>query len=120
MSLIALMAILIASCSEQQPGTGMEVGGTKTLTFRLTTDGQAQTRAPAPSVTGYKLEYILQVLDAGGSILPGYTQRVETGTFNVTLPLGVAYTCLFWAQYIPDAGGGSEFFDTDDLKAVAL
>ena len=120
MSLIALMAILIASCSEQQPGTGMEAGGTKTLTFRLTTDGQAQTRAPAPSVTGYKLEYILQVLDAGGSILPGYTQRVETGTFDVTLPLGVAYTCLFWAQYIPDAGGGSEFFDTDDLKAVAL
>ena len=120
MSLIALMAILIASCSEQQPGTGMEAGGTKPLTFRLTTDGQAQTRAPAPSVTGYKLEYILQVLDAGGSILPGYTQRVETGTFNVTLPLGVAYTCLFWAQYIPDAGGGSEFFDTDDLKAVAL
>ena len=120
MSLIALMAILIASCSEQQPGTGMEVGGTKTLTFRLTTDGQAQTRAPAPSVTGHKLEYILQVLDAGGSILSGYTQRVETGTFDVTLPLGVAYTCLFWAQYIPDAGGGSEFFDTDDLKAVAL
>ena len=38
MSLIALMAILIASCSEQQPGTGMEVGGTKTLTFRLTTE----------------------------------------------------------------------------------
>ena len=120
MSLIALMAILIASCSEQQPGTGMEVGGTKTLTFRLTTDGQAQTRAAAPSVTGYKLEYILQVLDAGGSILSGYTQRVETGTFDVTLPLGVAYTCLFWAQYIPNAGGGSEFFDTDDLKAVAL
>ena len=120
MSLIALMAILIASCSEQQPGTGMEAGGTKTLTFRLTTDGQAQTRAPAPSVTGYKLEYILQVLDAGGSILPGYTQRVETGTFNVTLPLGVAYTCLFWAQYIPDTGGDNDFFDTDDLKAVAL
>ena len=120
MSLIALMAILIASCSEQQPGTGMEVGGTKTLTFRLTTDGQAQTRAPAPSVTGYKLEYILQVLDAGGNILPAYTQTVETGTFNVTLPLGVAYTCLFWAQYIPDAGGDNEFFATDDLKAVAL
>ena len=120
MSLIALVAILIASCSEQQPGTGMEAGGTKTLTFRLTTDGQAQTRAAAPSVTGHKLEYILQVLDAGGSILSGYTQRVETGTFDVTLPLGVAYTCLFWAQYIPDAGGGSEFFDTDDLKAVAL
>ena len=120
MSLIALMAILIASCSEQQPGTGMEVGGTKTLTFRLTTDGQAQTRAAAPSVTGYKLEYILQVLDAGGNILPTYTQTVETGTFNVTLPLGVAYTCLFWAQYIPDAGGDNEFFATDDLKAVAL
>ena len=119
-SLIALMAILIASCSEQQPGTGMEAGGTKTLTFRLTTDGQAQTRAAAPSVTGHKLQYILQVLDAGGSILPTYTQRVETGTFDVTLPLGVAYTCLFWAQYIPNAGGGSEFFDTDDLKAVAL
>ena len=120
MSLIALVAILIASCSEQQPGTGMEVGGTKTLTFRLTTDGQAQTRAAAPSVTGYKLEYILQVLDAGGNILPTYTQTVETGTFNVTLPVGGAYTCLFWAQYIPNSGGGSEFFDTDDLKAVAL
>lgn len=120
MSLIALVAILIASCSEQQPGTGMEAGGTKTLTFRLTTDGQAQTRAAAPSVTGHKLQYILQVLDAGGSILPSFTQTVETGTFNVTLPLGVAYTCLFWAQYIPDAGGDNEFFDTADLKAVAL
>ena len=120
MSLIALVAILIASCSEQQPGTGMEVGGTKTLTFRLTTDGQAQTRAAAPSVTGHKLQYILQVLDAGGNIISGYTQTVETGTFNVTLPLGVAYTCLFWAQYIPDAGGDNEFFDTADLKAVAL
>ena len=120
MSLIALMAILIASCSEQQPGTGMEVGGTKTLTFRLTTDGQAQTRAAAPTVTGHKLQYILQVLDAGGNIISGYTQTVETGTFNVTLPLGVAYTCLFWAQYIPDAGSVSEFFDTADLKAVAL
>ena len=120
MSLIALVAILIASCSEQQPGTGMEAGGTKTLTFRLTTDGQAQTRAAAPTVTGHKLQYILQVLDAGGSILPSFTQTVETGTFNVTLPLGVAYTCLFWAQYIPDAGGDNEFFDTADLKAVAL
>ena len=120
MSLIALVAILIASCSEQQPGTGMEAGGTKTLTFRLTTDGQAQTRAPAPSVTGHKLQYILQVLDAGGNILPTYTQTVETGTFDVTLPLGVAYTCLFWAQYIPDTGGDNDFFDTDDLKAVAL
>lgn len=120
MSLIALVAILIASCSEQQPGTGMEVGGTKTLTFRLTTDGQAQTRAAAPSVTGHKLQYILQVLDAGGTLIPGYTQTVETGIFNVTLPLGVAYTCLFWAQYIPDAGGDNEFFDTADLKAVAL
>ena len=86
MSLIALMAILIASCSEQQPGTGMEVGGTKTLTFRLTTDGQAQTRAPAPSVTGHKLEYILQVLDAGGSILSGYTQRVAVSYTHLTLP----------------------------------
>ena len=38
----------------------------------------------------------------------------------MTLPLGVAYTCLFWAQYIPDAGGDNEFFDTNDLKAVAL
>ena len=120
MSLIALVAILIASCSEQQPGTGMEVGGTKTLTFRLTTDGQAQTRAAAPTVTGHKLQYILQVLDAGGTLIPGYTQTVETGIFNVTLPLGVAYTCLFWAQYIPDAGGDNEFFDTADLKAVAL
>ena len=120
MSLIALVAILIASCSEQQPGTGMEAGGTKTLTFRLTTDGQAQTRAAAPTVTGHKLQYILQVLDAGGTLIPGYTQTVETGIFNVTLPLGVAYTCLFWAQYIPDAGGDNEFFDTADLKAVAL
>ncbi len=120
MSLIALMAILITSCSEQQPGTGMEVGGTKTLTFRLTTDGQAQTRAPAPSDRIQVGVHPASARCGRGSILSGYTQRVETGTFDVTLPLGVAYTCLFWAQYIPDAGGGSEFFDTDDLKAVAL
>lgn len=119
-SLIVLMAIFLAACSEQQPGTGMEANGVKTFTFKLTTDGQAQTRAAAPTVTGHKLQYILQVLDADGNPISTAAQTTETGSFSVALPLGVAYTCLFWAQYIPDAGGPNEFFDTTDLKAVTL
>ncbi len=119
-SLIVLMAIFLAACSEQQPGTGMEANGVKTFTFKLTTDGQAQTRAAAPTVTGHKLQYILQVLDADGNPISTAAQTTETGSFSVELPLGVAYTCLFWAQYIPDAGGANEFFDTTDLKAVTL
>lgn len=37
----------------------------------------------------------------------------------MTLPLGVAYTCPFWAQHIPDTGGNNDFFDVDDLETVA-
>lgn len=119
-SLIVLMAIFLAACSEQRPDEGMEANGVKTFTFKLTTDGQAQTRAAAPTVTGHKLQYILQVLDAGGNPISTAAQTTEAGTFSVELPLGLAYTCLFWAQYIPDAGGANEFFDTTDLKAVTL
>ncbi len=118
--LIAFMAIFLASCSEQQPDMGAEVNGTQTLTFNLTTDGQAQTRADAPTVPGYKLEYFLQVLDADGNPQSSLTQNNETGTFEVELSIGVAYTCLFWADYIPTDGDTNEFFNTTDLKAVTL
>ena len=120
-----LAAFLATSCTDKDSLTGTEApGSTRTLSFNLTTDAQAQTRATtssAPSVAGYKVQYILQVLDADGN---DYGSQVtnETGTFEVELPVGVAYTCLFWAQYIPTTGGSgtSEYFTTDDLKAVAL
>lgn len=120
LSLIAFMAIFLASCSEQQPMMGTEVNGTQTFTFSLTTDGQAQTRAAAPVVTGYKLKYFLQVLDADGATMTGSSTNNDTGTFNVSLPVGAAYTCLFWAHYIPESSGDNEFFNTVDLKAVTL
>lgn len=120
LSLIAFMAIFLASCSEQQPMMGTEVNGTQTFTFSLTTDGQAQTRAAAPVVTGYKLKYFLQVLDADGATMTGSSTNNDTGTFNVSLPVGAAYTCLFWAHYIPESSGDNEFFNTGDLKAVTL
>ena len=94
--------------------------GTQTFTFNLTTDGQTQTRAGAPAVTGYKLQYFLQVLDASGTTIALSSQNNETGTFDVELPVGVTYTCLFWAHYITDAGAANEFFSVTDLKAVAL
>lgn len=120
LSLIAFMAIFLASCSEQQPMMGTEVNGTQTFTFSLTTDGQAQTRAAAPVVAGYRLKYFLQVLDADGTPITGSSTNNETGTFNVSLPVGAAYTCLFWAHYIPESSGDNEFFNTGDLKAVTL
>lgn len=120
-----LAAFLATSCTDKDSLTGTEApGSTRTLSFNLTTDAQAQTRATspsAPSVAGYKVQYILQVLDADGNDY-GSQETNETGTFEVELPVGVAYTCLFWAQYIPTTGGSgtSEYFTTDDLKAVAL
>ena len=66
------------------------------------------------------IRYFLQVLNADGNAIEASSDNNETGTFSVELPAGVAYTCLFWAHYIPDAGGENEFFDTTDLKAVTL
>ena len=104
-SLIAITAILFVSCSERQSATGTEVSGTQIFTFSLATEGDVQTRAAAPTVTGYKLQYFLQVLNADGNAIEASSDNNETGTFSVELPAGVAYTCLFWAHYIPDAGG---------------
>lgn len=121
-----LAAFLATSCTDKDSLTGIEApGSTRTLSFNLTTDAQAQTRATAPVVAGHKVQYILQVLNADGTNFDfgsGVTQQVnETGTFEVELPVGVEYTCLFWAQYIPSTGGStSKYFTTDDLKAVTL
>ena len=51
MSLIALMAILIASCSEQQPGTGMEAGGTKMVCSLGNENGDVLERESFPTTT---------------------------------------------------------------------
>ena len=118
-----LAAFLATACTDKDSLTGTEApGSTRTLSFNLTTDAQAQTRAASatpPAVTGHKVQYILQVLNADGSNY-GSQETNETGQFEVELPVGVEYTCLFWAQYIPNAGSESEYFTTADLKAVAL
>ena len=125
--IFALAMALMTSCTEQYTVTGTEVGGaTRSLTFNVSADGGAHTRATsptAPSVTGYKMQYVLQVLDASGnSVNLGSGTQVsnETGSFEVDLPMGVTYTCLFWAQYISDGGGDNAYFNTGDLEAVAL
>ena len=123
--ILVLSMAWMSSCTDKDSLTGTEApGGTRTLSFNLTTDAQAQTRAASttpPTVADHKVQYILQVLNADGS---DYGSQVtnETGTFEVELPVGVTYTCLFWAQYIPTAGGSAEsaYFTTTDLKAVAL
>ena len=71
------------------------MSGTQIFTFSLATEGDVQTRAAAPTVTGYKLQYFLQVLNADGNAIEASSDNNETGTFSVELPAGVAYTCLF-------------------------
>ena len=83
-SLIAITAILFVSCSERQSATGTEVSGTQIFTFSLATEGDVQTRAAAPTVTGYKLQYFLQVLNADGNAIEASSDNNETGTFSVS------------------------------------
>lgn len=122
--IFALIAALMTSCTDRESVTGTEMDATRTFTFNVSAGGGTQTRATAPAVTGYKLEYVLQVLDAAGSAVDlgsGATRVTnETGRFEVDLPVGVTYTCLFWAHFIPDGGGENAYFDTADLTAVAL
>lgn len=123
--LFALIGALMTSCTEQESVTGTDVNGTmRTFTFNVSAGGGTQTRATAPAVTGYKPEYVLQVLDAAGSAVDlgsGATRVTnETGRFEVDLPVGVTYTCLFWAHFIPTGGGENAYFDTADLTAVSL
>ena len=123
LSLFAFMAALLTSCTDKETVAGTEANGTKTVTFNVTTDAQTQTRAGIPGVTGYKLNYVLQVLDASGNPVTEAAQNNQTGTFTVSLPVGATYTCLFWADFIPDSGSSAtdnEYFTTTDLKAVAL
>lgn len=118
--ILALAASLMPSCSEQDTVAGARVDGERTVTFNVSTDRQAQTRT-APAVSGYKLQYTIQVLDADGNPLkPAVSESNETGNFSVTLLVGAAYTCLFWADFIPDGGGANEYFTISDLRAVSL
>ena len=125
--ILALSMAWMTSCTDKDSGTGSGMEGTQTFTFNVTTEGQAQTRAAAPSVPNFKMQYILQVLNADGSTLDlgsGKTQETNiTGQFAVKLQVGKEYTCLFWAQYIPDSGDAttpSEYFTTTDLQEVTL
>lgn len=118
--ILALAAALMPSCSEQDTVAGARVDGERTVTFNVSTDRQAQTRT-TPVVSGYKLQYTIQVLDADGNLLdPAVSESNETGSFSVTLSVGAAYTCLFWADFIPDDGGANEYFTISDLRAVSL
>lgn len=122
-SMIALMAILMVSCADKQSAAGIGADGERTFAFNVSTDAQAQTRAGVPAVSGYKLNYVMQVVDAKGIPVSGTEQNNLTGSFTVTLPVGATYTCLFWADFIPDGGSAAtdnEYFTTTDLKAVAL
>lgn len=128
--IFALTMAWMTSCTDKDSVTGSGMEGTQTFTFNVTTEGQAQTRAnnpTPPSVSGFKMQYILQVLNADGSTLDlgsGKTQETNTtGRFAVKLQVGKTYTCLFWAQYIADSASDtdqSEFFTTTDLQAVTL
>lgn len=124
--IFALIAALMTSCTEQDPVQGTEADGTRTFNFNVTAGGGTQTRATtaAPVISGFDMQYILQVLDADGNTLDlgsGVTQQTNTtGAFAVKLPVGKVYTCLFWAQYVPTGTDTSDFFTTTDLQAVTL
>ena len=127
--ILALSMAWITSCTDKDSTGVTGTEGTQTFTFNVTTEGQAQTRATAAdvAVAGHKLQYILQVLNADGTTLDlgsGVTQETNvTGQFAVKLEVGKEYTCLFWAQYIPDTGDAttaSEYFDSSELQEVTL
>ena len=126
--LLALIG-LISSCSNEEDAA-LSRSGDNQVTFTLNPEGSINTRAEIsrPIIpAGFQLRYILEVYNANSkALIQGSRQSLTTDkaneevSFTVTLPKGVPYTCIFWADLIKTEGTNDYAYDTTDLQAINM
>lgn len=122
LSMLAVSAMLLGtSCSEDDLISGGKASG---VSFNLTLEGSAQTKAISDGSGADKLVYA--VYDESGApvnVFNTTNQKTEknvsdfaTGhSVNIDLAKGQTYQVVFWAQ-----DGDCEAYNTDDLTAVSI
>lgn len=98
---------MFTSCSQSEDLLN-ENDSAKQVTFTLTADGQAQTRA-----AGDQLRYLVAIYDKNGNKEVKAATEFATNTFNIKLEPG-DYTFLLWADY------GNDNYNASNLKEVVL
>lgn len=101
------IAAMFTSCSQSEDLLN-ENDSAKQVTFTLTADGQAQTRA-----AGDQLRYLIAIYDKNGNQVVQNAKAFSTNTFEIKLNPG-DYTFLLWADY------GNDNYDATNLKEVVL
>lgn len=101
------IAAMLTSCSQSEDLLN-ENDSAKQVTFTLTANGQAQTRA-----AGDQLRYVIAIYDKNGAQVQQNATVFSTNTFEIELNPG-DYTFLFWADY------GNDNYNASNLKEVEL
>lgn len=117
-SVMALFAILLASCSQEEIIS--ENSGNGKVTVSVGVPGGATTRAGMPNVDGVTRRCIMQVVDGNGTAITGLkeTKEVtgETVTFSFDAPEG-EYSVVFWADYVTNLSN-DYIYSTEQLPII--
>lgn len=117
-SVMALFAILLASCSQEEIIS--ENSGNGKVTVSVSVPGGATTRAGMPNVDGVTRRCIMQVVDGNGTAIAGLkeTKEVtgETVTFSFDAPEG-EYSVVFWADYVTNLSN-DYIYSTEQLPII--
>ena len=117
-SVMALFAILLASCSQEEIIS--ENSGNGKVTVSVGVPGGATTRAGMPNVDGVTRRCIMQVVDGNGTAIEGLkeTKEVtgETVTFSFDAPDG-DYSVVFWADYVTNLSS-DYIYSTEQLPII--
>lgn len=117
-SVMALFAILLASCSQEEIISENNKNGKVTVSVGV--PGSVTTRAGMPEVEGVSRRCIMQVVDGNGTAIEGLkeTKEVtgETVTFSFDEPEG-DYSVVFWADYVTNLAN-DYIYNTEQLPII--
>ncbi|MCD8182876.1 MAG: hypothetical protein LUE99_07035 [Bacteroides sp.] len=128
--LAALMGVFATACSNDDDIAGADGNSTNTVTFRVNSDEDTQTRADVtdPEIpNGKVLRYIMEVYNQETGEIVADSRQVKTTQaaatpveFTLEKKTGVAYNVLFWADYTTDETDLYYNTTTGGLKAVTF
>ena len=128
--LLALALGTLSSCGSDDEAALTE-GTNHAVTFTLMPEQAAAMAAKGAATRAdgdtYYYRYKMSVYNTNTQTKIDNTDAVQTRkmtsidpvTFTVDLPIGTAYTCVFWADMVTDPTGAKDiFYNTSDLKNI--
>lgn len=125
-SIVALFAMLFASCSQEEILQEPIAGQKSQVSIKVGVPGETVLSRAMAEYNGYIRRCIMQVVNAEtGAALEGDGMRStkevtgETVTFTFEKP-SVEYKVLFWADYVKAATLADVVYNTTDLSNITL